>query len=56
MRVCVLADLPGRSAATTSMCTMKLERFDEIRTRGKNHFENEFLQMVFRLLGGIIIY
>ena len=46
MRVCVLANLPGRSVATTSMGRMKLERFDKIRTRGKRNFENEFLEMV----------
>ena len=35
MRICVLADLPGRSVATTSTYTTKLERFDEIRTPAK---------------------
>ena len=55
MRVCVLADLPGRSVATTSTCTTKLERFDEIRTRSKSNFENEFLEMVFQFLGETII-
>ena len=53
MRLCVLADLPGRSVATTNTCTTKLERFDEIRTRNKSNLENEFLEMV---LGEIIIY
>ena len=38
----VLADLPGRSVATTSTCMMKLERFDKIKTRGKSYFENKF--------------
>ena len=47
MRICVLADLPGRSVTTTSKCTKKLKCFDEIRTRGKNNFENKFLEMVF---------
>ena len=47
MRVCV---------PTTSTCKMKLERFDEIRTRGKSNFQNEFLQMVFQVLVEIIIY
>ena len=48
MRVCVLADLPGRSVPTTSTCTTKLERFDrKIRTRGKRNFEKELLEMVF---------
>ena len=42
MRVCVLADLPGRSIDTTSMCTTKLVGFDEIRIRGISNFENEF--------------
>ena len=56
MRVCVLADLPGRSVATTSTYTTKLERLDEIGTRGKRNFESEFLGMVFQLLGEIIIY
>ena len=56
MCVFVLAELPGHSVATTSTCTTKLERFDEIRTRGKSHFENKFLEMVFQLLEEIIIY
>ena len=56
MRVCVLSDLPGRSVATTSKCTTKLDCFDEIRTRSKSKFENEFLKMVFQLLEEIIIY
>ena len=47
MRASVLADLPGHSVATTSTCTKKLEPFDEIRTRGKINFENEFLEMIF---------
>ena len=47
MRVCVLADLPGRSVVSTSMYTMKLERFDEIRTDGKSYLENELLEMFF---------
>ena len=47
MRVCVMADLPGRSVAIISTCTMKLEHFDEIRTRGKSNFENKFLEMVY---------
>ena len=41
MRVCVLAKLPGRSVATTSTCTTKLERFDQTRDRGKSNFEKE---------------
>ena len=49
MRVSALADLPGRSVATTSTYTTELERFDEIRTRGKSNFENKFLEMVFQL-------
>ena len=56
MRLCILADLPGRSVNTTSTCTTKLERFDEIRTRSKSFFKNEFLEMVFQLLEKIIIY
>ena len=56
MRICVLADLPGRSVATTCKRTKKLERFDEIRTRGKNDFENKFLKLVFQLSQEIIIY
>ena len=56
MRVSVLADLPGRSIATSSTYTTKLERFDEIRTPGKSNFENEFIEMVFQLLEEIIIY
>ena len=56
MRVSVLADLPGRLIATTSTYTTKLERFDEIRTRGKSNFENELLEMVFQLLEEINIY
>ena len=56
MHVSVLADLPGRSVATTCTCTTKLERFDKIRTCSKNNFENEFLEMVYQLLEEIIIY
>ena len=56
MRVSVLADLPSCSIATTSMYTTKLEHFDEIRTRGKSSFENEFLEMVSQLLEEISIY
>ena len=56
MRVCILADSPGRLVATTSTCTAKLERFDEIGTHGKSNFENEFLEMVFQLLEEIIVY
>ena len=55
MRVSVLADLPGHSIATTSTYATKLECFDEIRTRGKSNFENEFLEMVFQLLEELII-
>ena len=47
MRASVLADLPSHSVATTSTCTKKLEPFDEMRTRAKSNFENEFLEMVF---------
>ena len=54
MRVCEMADITGRSVATTSTYTTKLEHFDEIRTRGKCNFENEFLEMVFQLLEKII--
>ena len=56
MHVCVLADLPGRLVATTSTCTTKLQRFDEIRTRGNRNWENEFLEMVFQLLEEIVIF
>ena len=56
MCVYVLADLPGRSVATTSTCTTKLEGSEEIITCGKNNSENEFFEMVFQLLGEIIIY
>ena len=56
MCACVLADLPGRLITTISMYTMKLERFDKIRTHGKSDFENEFLEMVFQLLEKVIIY
>ena len=58
MCVCVLADLPGRLVATctTSTCTMKLERFDKNRTRGKSNFKNEFLEMVLKLFEETIIY
>ena len=45
MRVSVLADLPSRSIVTTSTYTTKLERFDEIRTRGKSKLENKFFEM-----------
>ena len=47
MHVSVLADLPGRSIATTGTFTMKLEHFDEIKTCGKSNFKNEFLEMLF---------
>ena len=56
---CVLAywlTYQGRSVATTSTCTTKLERFDEITTRGKNYFESEFLETVFQLFEEIIVY
>ena len=58
MRVCVLADLPGRLVATisTCTCTTKLDRFDEIRTCVESNFRNKFLEMVFQLLEEIIIY
>ena len=56
MHVCILADLPGRSVATTSTCTTKLEHFDQIRTRGKSNFENKLLETVFQLLEEIIFY
>ena len=56
MHVCEMSDLPGRSVAITSTCTTKLECFDEIRTRGKCNFENEYLEMVSQLLKGIVIY
>ena len=56
MRVCEMADLPDRSVAITSTCTMKLEHFDEIRTRGKCNFESELLEMVSQLLEETIIY
>ena len=52
---CLLANLPGRSVATTSMSTMKLEHFDEIRNHGKSNFEKEVLEMVFWLLQELII-
>ena len=42
MRVCVLVDLLGRSVATTSKCTTKLDRFDEIKTRSRSNFKNNF--------------
>ena len=47
MCVCEKADSPGPSVAITCAYTTKLERFDEIRTRGKRNFENELLEMVF---------
>ena len=56
MLVSVLADLPGRSIATTSTYTTKLDCCDEIRTSGKSNLENEFLEMIFQLLQQIIIY
>ena len=51
-----LADLPGHSVAITSTCMTKLERFDEIGTRGNHNFENNFLEIVFQFLEDIIIY
>ena len=56
MCVCEMADLPGCSVAITSICTTKLERFDEIRTRDECNLENKFLEMVFQLLEDIVIY
>ena len=56
MHVCVLADLAGRSVATTSTCTTKLKHFDQIRTHGKSNFENKLLETVFQFLEEIIIY
>ena len=56
MHVSVLADLPGHLIAATTTCTTKLERFDEIRTRGKSNFKNEILEMDFQLLEEIINY
>ena len=47
MRVCILADLPSRSVATTSTCMTKLEPFDKITTRDRSNFENKLLEMVF---------
>ena len=52
-----MADLPGHQVDITSTCMMKLERFDEIGTRGKHSFENKiFLEMVLQFLEEIIIY
>ena len=48
MLASILADLPGRLIAATSMYTTKLEYFDEIRTCGKSNFGKEFLEMVFK--------
>ena len=56
MCVCEMADLPGRSVAITSTCTMKLEHYDEIRTCHKCNFETKFLEIIFQLLEQIIIY
>ena len=52
----VLADLPGRLVAITSTCTTKSKHFDENKTHKKSNFENEFLEMVLKLLEEIIIY
>ena len=46
MSVSVLTDLPGRSVATTSTYTTKLEHFDRIGTHGESNFKNKFLAMV----------
>ena len=51
-----MADLPGHWVTITGMCTMNLERFDEIGTLGKGNFKNELLEMVFQLLEEIINY
>ena len=56
MRVSALADLPGRSVATTSTYMTKLERFDKIRFFGNSNFGNKFLEMVYQLFEEIIIY
>ena len=50
------ADLPGHSVGINNVCTIKLEHFDEIETRGKHNFQNEFLEMVFQFLEEIVIY
>ena len=47
MCVCEMADVPVCLIATTSTCTMKLERFDKIRTPDKRNFENKFLRLFF---------
>ena len=51
-----MADLLGRSVATTSTCVTKLVRCDEIIARSKSYFKSEFLEMVLQLLEEIIIY
>ena len=51
-----MADFPGHSVAIASMCTKKFECFDNIPTRGKYKFENNFLENLFQVLGEIIIY
>lgn len=50
-----MADLPGAHITITSMYTLKLERLDEIRTRGQPNFEKEFLQMVSQFFEELII-
>ena len=56
MHVCEMADLPGRSVATTSTCASKLERFDKTGKPDIRNFESKFLEMVFQFLTEIIIY
>ena len=51
-----MADLPGHLVAITSMCTTKLEGFDENGTQGKCNFVNKFLGRFFWFLEEIIIY
>ena len=47
MLVSILADLPSRLIATTSMYTIKSEHFDKTRTHGESNFENILLERVF---------
>ena len=44
-----MVDLSGHSVAITSRCTMKLERYSEIRTHGIQ-FRKQILEMVFQFL------
>ena len=56
MHVSVLADFTRPLDSYHQHVYNKIGTFDEIRTRGKSNFENEYLKKVPQLLEEIIIY